>query len=357
MVQTMFDIVIASAPATGFAPRVASALRDARMRVVSCEVGPHRPPPTALRVDAAVACGPNGSAMLDVARSVRGALDGPPPVVGVSGGAPVSSRGELSQAHAADVSTAVLVASVQRAAAQAERRRSRVVLSGVLDDMGLDNLLASLSARGRSCFVRVQAGARRAEVTLDAGRLVHVRADGVDASRDRAGAIAAVAGWVGATFEVAVMDEAPAPRARESERAPASAPAEGAADVALAAAVINACAAYVRAFTGAVPASAMLQASWERSRVAGPALDAFAISREGMVTVVQVDRAKAAIPDALAEWVVAFFDDAAQLDPRRFRRVRLREVLGGLTKLVEQIGWASALFEDTVRRGEVRGDG
>lgn len=340
----MFDVVIASAPSTPFAPRIAVALRDGRMRVVTCEISAHQAPPAALRVDAALACATSGAAMLDVARSVRGALDGPPPIVGVSGGAPVSAT-ELAQTLPDDAPPAALVASVQRVAARAERRRSRVVLSGVLDDVGLDDLLASLAGRARSCFVRVQSGGRRAEVTLDSGRPVHVRADGMDASRDRAAAMAAIGGWKGATFEVVVVDEAvPTIRPpRESERAPRSGD-TGAGDVALAAAVVNACASYARAFRGE-QATALLTASWERTRAVWPALDAFVISREGMVSVGQVERAKAAIPHALAEWIVAFFDDAAQADPVRFRRVRLREVLGGLTRLVEQVGWASALLE------------
>lgn len=353
----MFDVVLASAPATSFTPRVASALREARMRVISCEVGPHRPPPSALRVDAAVACAPSGAAMLDVARSVRGALDGPPPVVGISGGAPASSPGELAHALPEDVPAPVLVATVQRAAARAERRRSKVVLSGVLDDVGLDNLLASLAARGKSCFVRVLAGGRRAEITLDGGRPLHVRADGVDGSRDKAGAIALLGTWAGATFTVAVTDEgAPAPRPRESERAPPSASAGGAADVALAAAVINACASYARAFLGGEHATALLVAAWERTRQPFPSLDAFVISREGMVSVAQVERAKGAVPRGLAAWIMAFFDDVTQADPVRFRRVRLREVLGGLTRLVEQVGWASALLEGPAQR-EVRTHG
>lgn len=356
--QSMFDVVLASAPATSFAPRVASALRDARMRVISCEVGPHQPLPTALRVDAAVACGPSGPAMLDVARSLRGALDGPPPVIGVSGGTPPAPTSELAQSLPEAVAAPVLVASVQRAAARAERRRSRVVLSGVLDDVGFASLLASLASRGRSCFVRVLAGSRRAEVTLDGGRPTHVRADGSDGARDKAALIAMIGGWAGATFEVVVIDEAaPQARPRESERAPASAASPGAADVALAAAVINACAAYARAFSGGEQATAMLTTSWARTRVVWPALEAFAISREGMVSVSQVARAKAAVPQALAEWIVAFFDDAGHSDPVRFRRVRLREVLGGLTRLVEQVGWASALLEDPARRAEARAHG
>jgi hypothetical protein len=299
-----------------------------------------------LRVDVAVACAATGPAMMDVARSLRGALDGPPPVVGVSDGAPVSAPGELEEALAGDTPSPALAARVQQVAARAERRRSRVLLQGNLDDVGLENLLVSLAARGRSCFVRVRAGTRRAEVTLDAGQPTHVRADDLDGSKDKGAVVRAVAAWKDATFEVVTTDEAPpSRRPRESERAPPSASSTSAADVALAAAVINACAAYARAFLGAEKSTALLDASWARVRAERPALEAFAISRDGMVSVKLVERAKAAIPEALAAWIVAFFDEAGRADPTRFRRVRIREVLGGLMRLVEQVGWSSALLE------------
>ncbi len=79
-------------------------------------------------------------------------------------------------------------------------------------------------------------------------------------------------------------------------------------------------------------------------RAGQPALDAFVISSGGLVTVARVDRAKSAVPQAMAAWMLAFFDDAAGIDPRRFRRSRFREVLGGLARLVEQVGWASAIL-------------
>lgn len=346
----MFDIVVASAPGTSFARRIAHALRDARMRVISCEVSPSVPAPNAVRVDVAVACAATGPEMMDVARSLRAVLDGPPPVLGISDGATVTARGELEEALPGDTPGPALAARVQRAAARGERRRSRVVLQGNLDDVGLDSLLASLASRERSCFVRVLSGTRRAAVTLDAGLILHVRADGLDGSTDQAAALVAVAAWPNATFEVVTSDgAAPSRQPRESERPPPSARTTTAADVALAAAVINACAAYVRAFLGAEKSTTLLDASLARARQERPALGAFVVSRDGMVSVTLVERAKAAIPDALASWIVMFFDEAVQADPARFRRVRIREVLGGLTRLVEQVGWSGAVLEGAIR--------
>lgn len=352
----MFDIVLASAPATSFSERMASALRAARMRVVPCEVAPLRPPP-ALRVDAAVACAPSVAVMIEVARSVRAALDGPPPVVGVSGGPQGPAARELVQALPEDVPGPVLAAHVQRAAAQAGRRSSKIVLRGELAEVGLTGLLASLAVKARSCFVRIQDGTRRAELTLEGGRLVHVRADGVDASQDRQAALRAVGAWAAAAFEVIAADGSlPPARSYEAEGPPTpvsfAPPAGGAGDVALAAAVLNACAAYGRVFLGPEKGTALFVEAWARARVERPFLDAFAVSPEGLVSVAQVARARTAIPGAIAAWLDGFFADAALVDPARFQRVHLREVLGGLTRLVEQVGWATALLDNRRTTGE-----
>jgi Domain of unknown function (DUF4388) len=339
----MFDIVITSAPTTAFTGRVVTALREARMRVISCEVTPHRPPPDTLRVDAAVACAPLSTTMLDIARSVRAIMDGPPPIIGISGGAQLSSR-ELTHALPDDVSGATLALHVQRAAALSERRRSKILLRGDLDDVGFDNLLASLSSRNKSCFVRVRSGSHRAEVTLDGGHILHVRADGFDSS-DRGGTLRAVGEWRGGTFEVIASEELGPPRSQEETGCAPPLPSSEAIDVALAAAIVNACAAYARAWLGGPLTMSVLQSSWARMRLRHPGLEAFRISNDGMVSVAQVDRARLGLPVALAEWIVQFFEAAAKHQPARFQKAQIRNVLGGLMRMVEQVGWASALFE------------
>jgi len=345
----MFDIVVTSAPATPFAGRVAAALREARMRVITCEVSAQRPPPDALRVDAAVACAPSAAAMLDIARSVRAMLDGPPPVIGVSGGRGAPNAAELSGMLPEDAPNAIIVAQVQRVAAQAERRRSRVVMRGDLDEVGLESLLASLSSRGKSCFVRVRAGSLRGEVTLEAGRPVHARVDGVEMSRSLTAGLAAMNAWRGATFEVAANEQATPPRSeRESVRPPTFAQGD-ATEVALAAAVVNACSSYARVWLGPRVTASLLSTTWEEGRRINDALDAFVINGDGVVSVSQVHRARSAIPDAVAAWITAFFDAARPRSPRRFERDRIPEVLGGLMRLVEQVGWASVLCEGGAR--------
>ena len=342
----MFDIVITSAPSTPFAARIASVLRAARMRVVPCEISPLRPPPDALRVDAAVACAPGYPAMLEIARAVRASLDGPPPIVGISSQLPSSTSSELTQALPEDVSDAVLVAHVQRVAAQAERHRSKVVLQGDLDDVGLEHLLASLATRNRSCFVRVRAGNKRAEVTLEGGVVQHVRVDGVDWSRGKSAALAEIAAMRGAVFEVIAGPDSAPPRSRPPPSLPPPLPTGSAAHVALAAAIMNACTAYAATHAGPARAGQCLVEAHLLASAQHPTLDAFVVSPEGVVTIAQVDRALFAVPSGLAAWIVAYFEAIARTQPARFNKVRVREVLGGLTRLVEQVGWATTLFQE-----------
>jgi hypothetical protein len=342
----MFDIVITSAPSTPFAARVASVLRAARMRVVPCEISSQRPPPDALRVDAAVACATGYPAMLEIARAVRASLDGPPPIVGISGGLPAAPSSELAQALSDDVSDAALVAHVQRIAAQSERRRSKVVLQGDLDDVGLEHLLASLASRNRSCFIRIRAMNRRAEVTLEGGAPLHVRVDGFDAGRGRMAALAEIGALRGAVFEVIAGPDSTAPRSRPPASLPPPLGTSNTASVALAAAILNACTAYAAAYVGPARAARCLVDARLVARGQHPTVDAFVVSTEGSVSVAQFDRALLAVPRGLAAWTVAYFDAIAREQPARLDRVSVREVLGGLTRLVEQVGWATTLFPE-----------
>lgn len=342
----MFDIVITSAPSTPFAARVLSVLRAANMRVIPCEISPLRPPPDALRVDAAVACASSYSAMLDIARAVRASLDGPPPIIGISARMPSSPSSELSQALSEDVSDAALVAHVQRIAAQAERRRTKVVLQGDLDDVGLDHLLASLATRNRSCFVRIRTGGKRAEVTLEGGVVQHVRADGVDANRGKSAALAEIGALHGATFEVIAGPDSSPPRSRPSPSVPAALPTSTTANVALAAATINACTAYASTYVGPKRAGQWLVDAHALASTQHPALDAFVVTPDGVVTIAQVDRALVAVPGGVAAWIVAYFETIARAQPTRFNHVSVREVLGELPGLVDRVGWATALFQE-----------
>jgi len=339
----MFDVLIASAPATTFSGRVSNALRTARLRVIACELGPGDRPSSAFRVDAAVACAESPAAVSSMASGIKVALDGPPPIVGVTRGATLPPAGTVDVLRD-DAPAELLIARVERAAATSERRRSKLILSGVLSEVGLRELLASLSNRGRSCIVKVTQDDRRAEFLLEAGQVVHARADGVGSSMAEL-VIGAVTAWTAAKFEV--MGSAASSMVPLAAAAPARprAPIEGnASDVALAAAVVNAVAGYARAFLSPTTVMRNLESSRSAALSSNGGIDAFSLSEDGIVSVVRVDSARAALPTALAAWCVAFFDECARVLPAKFKRQQIGEVLGGLTRLVEQVGWGAALL-------------
>lgn len=277
-----------------------------------------------------------------MAVAIRAALEGPPPVLGVTPGAAMPPHGTVDVLPD-DAPASLLVARVQRAAATSERKRSRVVLQGDLDDVGARELLASLIARKRTCIVKIRAELRRAEISLDGGNVVHARADGV-AGNTADAVLLALGGWRGATFEVLGTEESP-PDTRPTARPPApGAVGGGAADVALAAAVMNAVAGYARAFLPADGVARHLEQARSVARRIDPGIDAFAVSNDGIVSVTKLTLARTALPTALATWCLAFFDACASEMPARFRKDRIVDVLGGLTRLIEQVGWGTALL-------------
>ena len=135
----MFDVVVAFAPHTFSSGRVASALRAARLRVISYEMSPKDRPPSVFRVDVAVACADAPRDVGDIASGLRAVLDGPPPVLGVTQG-PVATPNCMVEVLPDDAPDSLFVARVQRAATDNERRRTRVLLSGDLADVGVRDL-------------------------------------------------------------------------------------------------------------------------------------------------------------------------------------------------------------------------
>jgi hypothetical protein len=121
-------------------------------------------------------------------------------------------------------------------------------------------------------------------------------------------------------------------------------------DVALAAAVMNACGAYARKWLGAKTATSIMSSAWARISMTNPALDSFRISPDGMVSVSGVERAKAAIPRAVAAWVFAVFEAGAAFQPARFQRYFVPEMLGGLMRLLDKGGFGEAFREGGVIR-------
>jgi Domain of unknown function (DUF4388) len=339
----MFDVVVCHAHGASFALRVASALREARMRVILVE---HAAPrvSSVLRVDAGVACASTTADMLEIARALRVSMDGPP-VVGVTALPEMTRSREVLAILPIGVASATLVACVQRVATEGERRRNKVMLRGEADDVGIDSLLATLAARGKSCTVKVRYESARGEITLERGSLVDAMTEGVHGGLAGKEALEAIRGWRGGTFEVVSDAGGRAATRRAVSQPPRAAfPADDAADVALAAAVVNACSAYARSWLGPLATARLLEATWKDTKARHPELEAFQVSADGMVSVSGVSRARVAIPEAVARWIRALFDGGAAIRPASFRRDHIREVLGGLSRLVEQVGWAAALY-------------
>lgn len=342
----MFDIVVAAAPRTPFSQRIVDALKIARLRVIACELAPGERPPSMFRVDAAVACASLPGEAGSLAAAIRASLEGPPPVVAVTRGATTAPAATVDVLDD-DAPASVVVSRVQRAAANGERRRSKILLQGDLANVGARELLSSLSSRRRSCVVKIHAGSKRAEIALETGRVVHARADGV-ASTSADVVLTSLASWTDATFEVHGTVELPSQAERVTERPAGPAIGGGAADVALAAAVMNAVASYARAFLPLDVVALHLESARSVARRVDAGVDAFEVSHDGVVSVARVTHAKTALPDALAAWCLAFFDECSRAMPLRFRKDRVADVLGGLTRLIEQVGWGAALLPKEV---------
>ncbi len=239
------------------------------------------------------------------------------------------------------------------------RSRGRLVLRGQLDEVGFDDLLSSLSGRGKSCIVEVRSPSRRGEVVLTRGQIKSAWVDtqpreGLSKDADVESALLAMRGFYNALFDVLSLDDVTAPVSRtpdsqhvkrQSSRPPPPLMADDATDVALAAAVMNACGAYTRKWLGSKAATSVMTVAWTRVSASTPALDAFRISSDGMVSVSGIERAKGAIPRAVATWVFAVFDAAAMANPSRFGRYFIPEMLGGLSRLLEKGGFGEA-FRD-----------
>jgi hypothetical protein len=301
---------------------------------------------------------------------------------GAWGNDSTSRQGELSDDGVS--------APTDRQATSLERQRGRLVLRGQLDEVGLDDLLSSLRSKGRNCVVEVRSLGRRGEITVDQGRVIRVRVDGLSPHASSEAAIAALRGFFHAVFDVFMLDgaaplsvrampampstppastptppmsvrspPASSPTPPVSVRYPSSASnptpssptfADGdATEVALAAAVMNSCGAYARKWLGAKTATSIMLSAWGRTSAVHNALDAFRISQDGMVSVSGVERAKSAIPRAVATWVFAVFDGGALFNASRFQRYYVPEMLGGLMRLLDKGGWGEAFRDGGMR--------
>jgi hypothetical protein len=107
---------------------------------------------------------------------------------------------------------------------------------------------------------------------------------------------------------------------------------------------MNAVSGYARAFLPSDFVTTHLEATRIRTRGAHPSLDAFAVSRTGMVSATRMSLAREGIAESVAAWCNLFFGECARTMPSRFQRGAITGILGGLTRLLERVGWDTAMF-------------
>ena len=112
---------------------------------------------------------------------------------------------------------------------------------------------------------------------------------------------------------------------------------------------MNAVAAFVGAFLPSEVVVRHLEESRQIARGSHPGVEAFTITKGGMISVTRVSVARGAVPDALGAWCTAFLDGCRPGMPLRCQHISMAEVLGGLTRLIEKVGWSAMVL-----RGEKR---
>jgi hypothetical protein len=108
---------------------------------------------------------------------------------------------------------------------------------------------------------------------------------------------------------------------------------------ALGAALANAVTAYARRWVSEAACARELEAAREDSVARHPALAAFRVSPAGIVLVQDVRSAARAGGGGIGAWIVRALERLDAHRPGRFGRARVSEVVGGLSRLLEQVGW------------------
>jgi hypothetical protein len=137
------------------------------------------------------------------------------------------------------------------------------------------------------------------------------------------------------------VDRSPEPSSRRS-------PEEQAPDAALAAALANAVTAYARRWVSESVCAREIEAARQELIPERPALAAFRVSPAAIVMVANVNVAARAGGGGIGAWIARSLERLDVHRPGRFGRVRIAEVVGGLSRLLEQVGWKSD-FEAATR--------
>jgi hypothetical protein len=233
-------------------------------------------------------------------------------------------------------------------------------LEGELGALSVTDVLETLARGRRDAVVRIVCGSSRGAIRVRAGVPVTATFD-ADVGRRALESMKALSHGrfrvelrsVDDTDELGALD-AESARAILSvvdrDRPPPSRPVtteerdERAPYAALAAALVNAVTAYARRWVSESVCARELEAARKDCLASHPALASFRVSPAGIVLVQDVNGAAAARGAGIGDWIVRSLERLDAHRPGRFGRSHVSEVVGGLSRLLEQVGW-SADFE------------
>lgn len=229
-----------------------------------------------------------------------------------------------------------------------EQERSVLVhqLEGEVGELSVRDVLETLSRGRRDAIVRVSNGAARGELRVRRGVVVSATFDN-QTGRDALSTMLALSAGrfrvelrsVDDTDELGALDVDAAGEVLREEQRPVHPSDERAPVAALAAAVMNAVAAYARTHVSDSVVARELEAAQHLGTRVVPALAGFRVNAAGMVTVERIDRVVEGSGRALGLWVRYALERLEAIRPGRFGIGRVPEILGGLSRLIEQVGF------------------
>lgn len=227
-------------------------------------------------------------------------------------------------------------------------------LEGELGALRVADVLETLARGRRDAVVRTMCGASRGAIRVRRGVPVSATFDAavgraaVDAMKalshgrfrvelrtvddtDELGALDAES----ARAIIAAVDGAE-PSAPSRTRAVAD---EQAPDAALAAALANGVTAYARRWVSESLCAREIEAARQELLATHPALASFRVSPMGIVLVDNVNGAARAGGAGIGAWIARALERLDVHRPGRFGRARIGDVVGGLSRLLDQVGW------------------
>jgi hypothetical protein len=226
-------------------------------------------------------------------------------------------------------------------------------LDGEIGDLRVGDILETLARGKRDAIVRVTAGASRGAIRVRRGNVIGATFDSETARAAlsailslRAGRFRVELRTVDDTDELGALDVETARAVLEQVERPrevsrAEPPSEDAPVAALAAAMMNAVSAYARRFLGETIVARELESAQHEAARLAPSLIGFRVMAGGMVSVQRIESAVTGGGYAIGLWIARALERLEQLRPGRFGVQRVDEVLGGLARLIDQVGFRS----------------